>query len=166
MKNFVFQPISNPLAQEHFFTTIKHGVNISELKSFISDSYYKQLASLYPTGNIRVWGVTNGKNNVNERKWQKISSGDVVLFFGKGGVSSCATITATLKSKDLAKFLWGTDSANNCWENIYFLNNICEMHIPYKHLNNALNYKENYVVHGFSVLGPELNEKITAEFNL
>lgn len=166
MSRIILQPTSNPKAKKHFRDTIENPVDIKRISRFVDNKTIEKLQDIYPDGNIYVWGVTNGKKGQNEKKWEKISRGDVTLFSQQGGIFSSAVTTMVLKNKELAKELWGIDSDGNTWENIYFLEEIKKINIPYERFNNIVGYKNNNVIQGFNVLDEDKSEKLFSEFNL
>lgn len=166
MSRIILQPTSNLVALEHYRNTIENPVSISLIEKYISCDLKNQILSIYPDGNVYVWGVTNGVNDTNKRKWENISRGDVTLFSRKGGVFSRAVTTLAFHNKDLAAALWGYDENGNTWENIYLVDEIQNLYLPYEKLNPVLGYKDNYIIQGFNILSEELSEKTFSAFDL
>lgn len=160
MHNTVLQPASNLIATKHFEETIINQISISEIRQYVDSKTIKEIEDLYPTGKFSIWGVTNGKNGVNERKWKRIVPGDKVLFARKGHYFAIATIKKCLKNPLLAKNLWGVNAENDLWENIYLIDDLELVNVPYKKINILLNYKDNYIVRGFSVLNKDIANKL------
>ena len=102
MNKIILQPTSNKDAYEHYVNTILNPVPVEVLKKYIDDDLYKKIMMQYPNEMVYVWGVTNGVNDVNKRKWDKITRGDVTLFSKKGGVFASAVTTLTFHNKELA----------------------------------------------------------------
>ena len=69
-------------------------------------------------------------------------------------------------NKKLAEFLWDYNSNGETWENIYFLDEVRKHNIPYLDFNNAVGYKENYIIQGFGVLDEIKSEKVFEKFGL
>lgn len=166
MRKIILQPTSNKIAYEHYVDTIEHAVPIETLKRHVDDRIYEKIAAQYPNGHAYVWGVMNGVKDVNKKKWEKIARGDITLFSKKGGIFASAVTTLTLHNKKLAQELWGVDKNGNTWENIYLLEDVKNICIPYKKLNMILGYKENNVIQGFSVLDDKQSEKLNMEYDL
>ena len=61
----------------NFNNTVDKKLQLSLTKNFLSESDYSALEQIYPDGTFRIWGVTPN----NESRWNRISSGDVVLFY-------------------------------------------------------------------------------------
>ena len=68
------------------------------------------MKGLYPDEKVPFWGVTLGKNHANKNKWDKIESGDIVLFSGDNKIFASATVSFKLHNKNLAGNLWGVDA--------------------------------------------------------
>ena len=166
MSRVILQPTSNPIALDHYRNTIENPVLISIMEPYITEELKKQILSIYPDGKVYVWGVTNGVNDTNKRKWENISRGDVTLFSRKGGVFSRAVTTLTFHNKELAAALWEYDENGNTWENIYLVDEIENLYLPYKKLNPVLGYKDSYIIQGFNVLSEDLSEKAFLAFDL
>lgn len=62
--------------------------------------------------------------------------------------------------------MWGYDENGNTWENIYLLDKIEKVYIPYEKLNPVLEYKDNYIIQGFNVLNEKLSERVFSAFDL
>ena len=106
MSHVILQPSGNKDAREHYANTIERPIEISRLSKFIDKSHTDKLKRLYPDGQVPVWGVTPGKNHANKNKWDKIESGDVVLFSGDGKIYASATVSIKLHNKNLLKICW------------------------------------------------------------
>lgn len=166
MSRIILQPTSNSAALKHFKSTIKSPVDLNRIQTYIDPIVFAEIKKIYPTGKAYVWGVTNGTTGSNEKKVKNISKGDVTLFSRKGGIFASAVTTMTFKSEPLAKALWGVDPSGNTWENIYLVEEIQSIDIPYCRLNPILGYKDNYIIQGFNVLNEELSNKLFAAFDL
>lgn len=158
--------MSNQAAHENYLKTIEKPVSISIIQAFVSQEICNRILTQYPDGNVYVWGIVNGKNHVNRRKWERIERGDITLFVGKDGIFASAVTTLTLRNEMLARELWGEDKNGNTWENIYLVEDIKNVNIPYLTLNRLLGYKENNVIRGFSVLNDEKSERLNQKFDL
>ena len=150
MSNIILQPSGNKDAREHFINTIELPVKLSEIEKFLSQNEKDVLSQIYPENQCRIWGVTSGGNNIT--KWERIKKGDVTLFSKDGAIYASAVTTYKTHNKKLAEFLWDYNSNGETWENIYFLDEVRKHNIPYLDFNNAVGYKENYIIQGFGVL--------------
>lgn len=166
MSKIILQPVANKVAYEHYTKTLLNPVSIDMIKQHVDKLTYDHIQMQYPNGNVYVWGVKNGEKNVIKKKWERMERGDIALFARKGGIFASAIITIMFNSKSLALALWGSDKDNNTWENIYLVEEIHNINIPYKLLNSALGYKERYVVQGFNILNDEQSEKVGIKFEL
>lgn len=66
----------------------------------------------------------------------------------------------------MASSLWDFNSKGQTWEYVYFLDEVREHSIPYVQFNNAVGYKENYIIQGFGVLSEEKSKLVFDEFGL
>ena len=164
MSNIILQPSGNKDAREHFINTIELPVKLSEIEKFLSQNEKDVLSQIYPENQCRIWGVTSGGNNIT--KWERIKKGDVTLFSKDGAIYASAVTTYKTHNKKLAEFLWDYNSNGETWENIYFLDEVRKHNIPYLDFNNAVGYKENYIIQGFGVLDEIKSEKVFEKFGL
>lgn len=164
MNRIILQPSGSQIAQEHFNNTVKNPVSISVLEQFLNNSEIEKLRSIYPNGELQVWGVTPGGSNPN--KWKKIKRGDVTLFSGGGRIFASSVVTYKTVNKPLAEKLWGIDQNEETWEYLYFLAELNYHNIPYPNFNEVVGYAENFVIQGFNVLDEKKSEKVFLNFDL
>ena len=166
MAKIILQPTANKTAYRHYVKTILNPVSIDVIKEYVDLDTYNRISQQYPGGFVYVWGVKDGKNAVNKKKWEKIERGDVTLFSRKGGIFASAVTTMTFHNERLSQELWGIDKDGTTWENIYLVEDVKKINIPYAILNPLLGYKVNMVIQGFSVLSREQSEKLNYKFDL
>jgi len=166
MNHIILQPSGSKDAREHYANTIERPIEISRLSKFIDKSHTDKLKGLYPEEQVPVWGVKPGNNHANKNKWDKIGSGDIVLFSGDGKIFASATVSFKLHNKNLAGDLWGADADGDTWEYIYFLDEIKKHEIPYERFNRIVGYKPNYIIQGFNVLDNSKSENVIFSFDL
>src|SRR5579859_3844179 len=92
MRRVILQPAGGSEAAVHYDRTIRQPIRLSSLLSLVDQSDAVQLARKFPTGWLRVWGVTPGTNGINQSKWLQFAEGDCVLFCGRGKVFASATL--------------------------------------------------------------------------
>jgi hypothetical protein len=110
----------------NFKKTVAKKVQLSLAKNFLPESEYSNLEQIYPDGTFRVWGVTPN----NESRWNKISDGDVVLFYHAKEIFSTAKITYKIHNQELANNYWEPHTINGPFEFIYFLNEFKYYNLP------------------------------------
>jgi hypothetical protein len=115
---------------------------------------------------VPTWGVTPGGRDVNRRKWERISPGDVVLMVRDGEVFVTGRVTHTARHEALAERLWGRDEAGSTWEYLYFLDDLRPQSISVAELNVAAGYAPNNRVQGFNVLAEETSDTVIAALGL
>jgi hypothetical protein len=137
MTRVVIQPAGNKDSRKHFVDTIQNPVELAKYKDLIGMNF-EALNRLSKDGKIALWGVTSGKNGSNESKYRKLSEGDIVFFTRDSKVFCTAEIAFLFNNEKLARKIWGSDSSNQTWENMYALTNVVEQDIPYAALRNAI----------------------------
>ena len=166
MNHIILQPTGNKDAREHYNDTIENPVRIERIKKYVDTTIYENILELYPDGNIYIWGVTNGANDANKHKWEKIKKGDVTLFSQDGMIFRTAITTMAFHNKSLANYLWGVNDKGETWENIYLVDDIKALNISYKQFNKIVGYDEKYIIQGFNVLDDLKSEKLFNKLDL
>lgn len=133
----IIQPAANEDSRKHFEDTVENPVDLILHKELLGINY-EPLFAISKIGKIALWGVTPGKNGANESKYKKLSIGDVVFFTGKNKVFCTAEISYLFNNEKLARNIWGLDSRNQTWENMYALSNVVKRDIPYSALRAAI----------------------------
>ena len=160
----ILQPTANKIAKEHFNITITNGVPLEIIREYVDEEDYEWLCEAYPDRIARVWGIKDGKLNVN--KYDRIDYGDIVLFAADNEIFMSGKIILKNQNRELALRLWGTDLDNNAWKNMYFLTDLREQSVPYTIFNNVVGYDINARIQGFTVLDDRKSNLIINEFGL
>lgn len=121
MSKIILQPAGDPDATQHYVDTIDNPVSIERISKYVSKEIVDRLKEQHKNGKVPVWGVTPGQREVNRRKWERVTPGDIVLFSRKNQIFASATIAFTTHNNDLAIELWKTNAEGETWEYIYFL---------------------------------------------
>lgn len=166
MSKVLLQPAGSLEADEHYRDTVDNPVDLSKISKFLQTEIVNELKGLYSGSAMPVWGVTSGKDEGNKSKWEKVETGDVVLFSADSRIFSSATVVLKTHNKELAKELWGVDANGNTWEYIYFLDELTPQYIPLSKFNQVADYKDNYIIRGFNVLGEDISERLITYFKL
>ncbi|WP_216901164.1 hypothetical protein [Synechococcus sp. CCY 9618] len=164
MTKVILQPSGNKDAREHFLDTIETNVSLGQIRPHIGIDDFQALQEVYPNGNCKVWGVTPGGSN--KTKWSRIETGDITLFSREGAIYASAVTTYKLHCHSLAAELWNYNKDGQTWEYIYFLDELKEHDIPYATFNDAVGYKSNFVIQGFSVLDEGKSAAVIQAFDL
>ncbi|MGG2035141.1 nucleotide pyrophosphohydrolase [Pseudomonas aeruginosa] len=78
----VLQPCSSNDAYDHYLNTIDRLVETSRILPYLDEDDRADFKRTFPEA-VAVWGVTQGKKAVNEKKWHQMDVGDVALFYRK-----------------------------------------------------------------------------------
>lgn len=159
------QPCGDSDAREHWVDTIENKVPISRIQNHLSKEDVNTFPES-PHSEFAVWGVTNGKKNVNRNKWKTMSSGDLILLYRKKRFFQAGKIIFKTHNENLAKELWGSRTDGETWENIFLIDELKNIDIPIEVFNGILNYKPNYIVQGYQAYDEEKSERIVAELDL
>ena len=95
---------------------------------------------------------------MNVSKYERLETGDTVLFTRKGFVYASGTITLLFHNKEFATKLWGQDDKGQTWEYMYALDAVQAHEIPYQVLRDAIGSDEGDNFMGFRVLDAEKSD--------
>lgn len=158
MKNIFLAPRSNETSYENFSSTILSGRPYSYLEEYLTDSE-KKILSKYKK--ISIWG---NKESLRSR-WKKMRPGDYVLFYSKGLFNYSARVVLTKYSPKLGLKLWPVDSDGNPWPCLFFIDNVKEVNIPVKVVQEIAGYAEAWDrVQGFMRLNDKGLKNINMKF--
>jgi hypothetical protein len=155
----IIQPSGGPAALAHYADSIGSPVDLQAHADLLS-GHLGVLRRLYPSGRAPMWGVTPGMRGTNVTKYNRSEPGDVVLFTGSRRAFAAAVMTYKLHSPELARRIWGEDENGQTWENIYFLDDVWQVDIPYELINRPAGYRPEYNHLGFNVLGEEASTRV------
>ena len=162
----VLQPAGNQGSRQHYADTVANQVDIKSCEPYLAPQVFRKLLEIHPTGLAAMWGVVPGASEVNRRKWERMSEGNVVLFSSDKKIHTSAIVAAKFTSKKLAEKLWGLDSDKETWQYMYSLDEIKSLDISYKEFNSVVGYKANNIIQGFTVMDAEKSSRFLDYFNL
>lgn len=148
----ILQPAGNQGGREHYVDTIENQVEIQSCAPYVAPQVLRNLKTAHPNGAAGMWGVVPGKKDVNIKKWERISVGDLVLFAADKKIKSSAIVSSKFVSERLAKHLWQTNSEGVTWKYMYSLDEIRELNISYEEFNKVVGYQEKNIIQGFTVM--------------
>ncbi len=157
-KVFIVVAGGNYEAQRHFEDTIQNKRNLNEIRNYLPQKEISNLENIYHNLPFIVWGAVPGP--LNETRWEKMESGDVVLIYNNGYIRFVGEIAAKVRSKELAKYFWHETPEGETWELIYFILNEERVSVPLSKINPLFGYKENYSPQGLTMI----NEDATKYF--
>jgi len=148
----LFQPAGNPGSRDHYRDTIEQPVPFDRLAEFLEPAVISSLQSMTEADAVATWGVTPGRTGANERKWERIGTGDVAVFLRESRAYSSGVVLLKTRSARLAEDLWGRDDHDQTWEFIYFLGDVRPSDVSYRDLNSAARYDAQNNFQGFNIL--------------
>jgi hypothetical protein len=160
-RKLVIFPCGEPGSVKHFNRTVRRPVDLTAL-ALNTDPWSGLLPPEYRLTEARVWGVMPRASGLNETRFKQVAAGDIALFTGSKKAFCAATIQAKLRSADLARALWHTDTSGKTWELAFLLSEPVEVHVPYEVLSKALGYAPNFAFQSFMVLSEEAAERTRA----
>jgi hypothetical protein len=148
----LFQPAGNPGSRDHYRDTIEQPVPLNRLAEFLEPAVVASLRSAAEADAVATWGVTPGRTGANERKWERIGTGDVAVFLRESRAYSSGVVLLRTRNARLAEDLWGRDEHGQTWEFLYFLGDVRPSDISYRDLNRAARYEAQNNFQGFNIL--------------
>jgi hypothetical protein len=162
----ILQPAGNQGGREHYVDTVENLVDISACVPFLAPQVQRILQVAHPDGKAGMWGVVAGHKDINVRKWNRISVGDVVLFAADKKITSSAVVASKFTSERLAKHLWDVNTDGVTWKYMYSLDEVRPLDISYEEFNEIVGYKSNNVIQGFTVMDEEKSSLFLDHFAL
>jgi len=153
---------SNASAYQHYIDTIENGFKINEISRFLNKDESEKLGIIYGDRYIKAWGAMPGPKN--KEHWEQMEVGDKVLIYRIGNYEYWANVTYKTHNRELAKYLWKTDTVGKTWEYIYFLDNLTEISVPFKIFNDLTGFSDVFRPMGFSRLTEEKMRHIYRKF--
>lgn len=96
---------------------------------------------------IFVWGSGESCKS----KWDKMQKGDYVLFYVKGVFKYAGELIYKKFSSELSDAMWPRKKSGTPWSCTFFINNITDIYIPLKEINEIAGYKMKSLL-GFQML--------------
>jgi len=152
-KKIFLAPVSSSELYRNYQRTVMVGLEKSEFFKLTGTSDYQKL--LTQNSMVRIWGI----KNVKLTSYNKVSIGDVVLFYHKGNIVGKAEIDFKDKNLNLSAQLWGHDydklrNTKEYWENILFMSNFCILNLPFSVLIKYADYSPIASVRSFNEYSP------------
>lgn len=165
MTRVVLQPAGDRVGKKNYTNTITRLIPLNRIEKFVTDSRTEYLKNIYSGGSVPVWGATRGDKDRNKKQWEKMQTGDIVLFSGNNTIFSSGTVTLKMHNIDLAEELWGWKEPGVTWECIYFLDEVKQHDIHITEFNQLLGYTLTNPIRGFRVMDEEKSLKVLEYFN-
>jgi len=166
MTRVILLPAGGPAALEHYRRTIQTPVRLPRVAPLLSAAEGAALSALFPDGLLRVWGVTPGSANRNQKKWDRFEPDDLVLFCGQGGVFSSGFLKYKTHNRQVSLALWNTDADGQTWEYVCFVTEVRNHRIGYRELAAAAGYSSEFVVLGVNILSEDKSAGVIAKLGL
>src|SRR3989344_4435783 len=144
MKYFL-APRSGEKSYENYQSTIRYGVPLDRIAPFLTQ---EEISTVTAEDIIYVWGNRKGK----QREWREMENGDLIIFYAHGKLIMTGEAYLKKHSPELALALWPRDKKGNPWEFVFFIKNVKYISVPIEIFNEAVGYKTNKVVMGFTLL--------------
>ena len=110
---------------EHWQDTVLHKVELNTIKEFLTSEQLNLFDDINKSYNF--WGDTDA----TLKKTKSIESGERILFYGENKFHAKAVAGPTFVNEDLANYFWPIQGDEKPWKNIYVLNEITDLQVPY-----------------------------------
>lgn len=160
----MIQTCADESAQKHYKNTIIKKHTISEIKANIDNIYHEELDQTdYEM--FSIWGMKPIRGKSNHPQWNKLSIGDIVLFYANKTIISYGTVVSKFKNHLYAEKLWGKTNHDETWEYMYILKDIIHVEIPAKPILELARYRKTFF-QGSVVFNEEISFMINELFDL
>jgi hypothetical protein len=162
----ILQPAGDPHARKHYADTIASPVPQDRLERLLDPQDLSVIKGLYGSEPVPTWGVTPGGREVNRKKWDQVTPGDMVLMARDGEIFVSARVTHKAHNEQLAEDLWGRNEAGSTWEYLYFLDDVASESFATSQINHIVGYRPGARVQGFNVLDEEKSQLLLEALGL
>jgi hypothetical protein len=151
----LYIPTGNYEAQVHYQDTIKNRVEPSRIFRYVDFNFQSTLKSIFGNRKIAVWGSRDSA--ANRSMFERMQAGDDILIVEGDTIRLLGKVAAKTVNPDLSRDLWKNlrGGSSEGWDLIYFIANPMEIDLPFSEFNRLFEYKENYSLRGFTVVGDE-----------
>lgn len=136
-------PASDAEARTNLKKTIYDKVPLSQIES-LPDAVKGLAEAASEDDRFNAWGCRQNR----EVTWEKLSAGDLCLFYQSGMFVAIGRVASKIRSSALGKNLWG----DAVWEYCYFLTDVEEIAIPSSVGLRALGYEKDFAPRGFAIV--------------
>lgn len=113
-------------------------VNMEMFSKTVSEPVEWEVGSSDDTAEVRVWGVKDSR--LNETFYEKMNSGDLVLFYNRGEYIGCGRVGKKFRSQQFSNTYWDGISA----ENLFTIVSYQAVDLDKETVNNIFGYKPNH----------------------
>lgn len=166
MQQIIIQPARDPAARLNYSKAVEGGVDLDVIKQHTDSGTYNKILSYYQNTKAKAWGLTPGTTKKNSNSWERINTGDIVLFLKNKMVYSSATVVLKVHEPKLAKAIWGLDNKSQTWEYMYFLDELKHQTIPTDKIVKLIGQKAGQKFQFTQVIKSEVSERVLSEFDL
>lgn len=160
----LYMPPGNHEAMVHYEDTIKKGVSLKQISTFISPNLRDALVKVFGAAPFAVWGSEAGPRN--RAKYEGMSPGDDILIVEGDTVKLIGKVAAKVESEELSRELWKPlGRGDTTWRLIYIIANRRELDLPFTTFCELFGYERTYRLHGFSAVAPERLERFYARYD-
>jgi 5-methylcytosine-specific restriction protein B len=142
-----FFTASNRAARANLDVSMRQGIPLETLRPL--EDVYTSLAPHSHGGRVFAWGARPG--SAAEKKWERLSPGDIALVYSDERFVMWGQVFASGKSEEVARRVWGEDENGEVWACMMFFDPVQEVDVPRDRVFEALGYKETYVPQGFEI---------------
>lgn len=167
MTSIIVQPAKTAAAQRNYERTVRNPVHLERIASALSEADREALEVLHPHGRVPLWGTSPGEQGQLQSKWERIQTGDIVLFTGQGAVFALARVTRKFESAAAADRLWEQKTTANghlaSWRHMYAFTEPVEVDVSYSAIKDAMGGAA-FPYRGFSVVSDNRASLIVSLF--
>ena len=159
-------PAGDPHARKNYNNTVINKIPKEKILSFENSEFTKNLKN----DSYVIWGVTNGKRNINYNKWLGMNAGDICLMYRDKTFFIAGKIITKFKNYELALDLWKLKEEGITWENIFLIDETKSINISLQKYIEVMNplkgHTKNFILQNYTTYDDEISHIIFEEFDL
>ncbi len=161
MPQVVIQPpgFNDPVGRKNWKRTIdgEIGFDAPPYSLALSPDETGRLLAMHPGGRARFWGSVGAQDG----KYDRLAAGDIVLFTGDKHVQAVGQVGVILRNAKFGDLLWDPDPDKGSWRNIYSLQGLDRVRIPYEEIWELPGFSHGDNFMGMRILNPEKARAVT-----
>ena len=133
----VLFPASGKRRYLDYINTVEYSLNhhsFNELLNDIDQEHFKK----FKNKNIRLWGITDGPNQVYKKTWSKVHCNDECFFYRDKKYFSKGKIKYKFINEEVSIKLWGKGKNGEIWKNLFVIEDLQNISITSHELKKIL----------------------------
>lgn len=161
----LYMPPTNHEALVHYEDTIRRGVSLERIRSYLNAEQVAKLKYLFGDRPLTIWGSRN--TPANRRGFERMEERDDILIVEGKTIRLLGLVAEKMVNPELSRELWKNlrGDTSEGWDLIYFIANPREINLPFENFCNLVGYQPDFQLHGFTRVADERLQQFYAQYD-